>query len=73
VNTVHSGMAPLTVIALGTMGIRLAKEEVVGRSEYVCYAGLAVSIVGLWPVRAYAIVAVAARQKRVSSDREETP
>lgn len=48
VNTVHSGMAPLTVIALGAMGIRLTKEEVVGRSEYACYAGLAVSLVGLW-------------------------
>jgi drug/metabolite transporter (DMT)-like permease len=48
VNTVHSGMAPLTVVALAAVGIRLTKEEVVNRREYACYAGLALSLVGLW-------------------------
>jgi drug/metabolite transporter (DMT)-like permease len=50
VNTVHSGMAPLTVIALAAAGIRLTKEEeeVVSRREYACYIGLMLSLVGLW-------------------------
>ena len=47
-NTVHSGMAPLTVIALAAGGIRLTKDEVVSRREYACYIGLALSLVGLW-------------------------
>jgi len=50
VNTVHSGMAPLTVIVLAALGIRLTEEEeeVVSRREYACYAGLTLSLVGLW-------------------------
>jgi drug/metabolite transporter (DMT)-like permease len=48
VNTVHSGMAPLTVIALAAVGIRLTKKEVVNRREYACYTGIALSLVGLW-------------------------
>jgi len=49
VNTVHSGMAPLTVVALAAVGIRLTKEEeVVSRREYACYAGVTLSLVGLW-------------------------
>jgi hypothetical protein len=30
------------------LGIRLTKEEVVSRQEYAFYAGLTVSVVGLW-------------------------
>jgi drug/metabolite transporter (DMT)-like permease len=49
VNTVHSGMAPLTVVALAAAGIRLTKkEEFVSRREYACYAGLTLSLAGLW-------------------------
>jgi len=48
VNTLHSGMAPLTVVALAAVGIPLAKEELVSRREYACYAGLTLSLVGLW-------------------------
>jgi drug/metabolite transporter (DMT)-like permease len=48
VNTVHSGMGPLTVVALAAVGIRLTKDEAVSRREYACYAGLALSLVGLW-------------------------
>jgi drug/metabolite transporter (DMT)-like permease len=48
VNTVHSGMAPLTVIALAAVGIRLTQKEVVSRREYACYIGLTLSLVGLW-------------------------
>jgi drug/metabolite transporter (DMT)-like permease len=48
VNTVHSGMAPLTVIALAAVGIRLTKKEVVSRREYAFYVGLTLSLVGLW-------------------------
>ncbi len=48
VNTMHSGMGPLTVIALGACGIRLAKPSVVGRREALGYAGIALSLVGLW-------------------------
>lgn len=48
VNTVHSGMAPLTVIGLAAVGIRITKQETVGSREYVCYAGLALSLVCLW-------------------------
>src|SRR5882724_2533326 len=33
VNTVHSGMGPLTVIALAAGGVRLAKPGVIGRGE----------------------------------------
>jgi drug/metabolite transporter (DMT)-like permease len=48
VNTLHSGMAPLTVVALAGAGIRLTKEEAVSRREYACYAGLTLSLVALW-------------------------
>jgi len=48
VNTVHSGMAPLTVIALGACGIQIAKPEAVGAKEYACYAGLLLSLAALW-------------------------
>lgn len=48
VNTVHSGMAPLTVIALAAVGSRAAKKPKVTRPEYAAYAGIALSIAGLW-------------------------
>jgi drug/metabolite transporter (DMT)-like permease len=48
VNTVHSGMGPLTVIALATCGVRLAKPGVIGRGELWSYGGIALAIVGLW-------------------------
>jgi drug/metabolite transporter (DMT)-like permease len=48
VNTVHSGMGPLTVVALAACGVRLAKPGVVGRGELWSYAAIAVSIVALW-------------------------
>ena len=48
VNTVHSGMGPLTVVALAACGVRLAKPGVVGRGELWSYAALAGSIGALW-------------------------
>ena len=33
VNTVHSGMGPLTVIALAASGARLARPSIIGRGE----------------------------------------
>jgi drug/metabolite transporter (DMT)-like permease len=51
VNTVHSGMAPLTVVALASFNVRLAKPQHVGRWEYLGYAGIALSLVALaWVV-----------------------
>jgi drug/metabolite transporter (DMT)-like permease len=48
VNTIHSGMGPLTVVVLGWFGIRLAKATPIGMMEYLGYAGIAASIAGLW-------------------------
>jgi hypothetical protein len=48
VNTVHSGMGPLTVLALATCGMQLAKPGVVRRRELCGYAGIALSIAALW-------------------------
>jgi len=51
VNTLHSGMGPLTVVALAALGVRLAKTDQVGWSEYFGYAGIALSLVALaWVV-----------------------
>jgi len=47
VNTLHSGMAPLTVIALGAFGVRLAKAEPIGWAEYFGYCGIAISMMAL--------------------------
>ena len=47
VNTLHSGMGPLTVVALAAFGVRLAKTEHVGWAEYLGYAGIALSLVAL--------------------------
>ena len=48
VNTIHSAMGPLTVVVLGSFGIRLAQMPKVGWIENLGYAGIAASIVGLW-------------------------
>jgi drug/metabolite transporter (DMT)-like permease len=48
VNTIHSGMGPLTVFVLGIFGIRLAQARPGGIAEKFGYAGIAVSIAGLW-------------------------
>jgi drug/metabolite transporter (DMT)-like permease len=48
VNTIHSGMGPLTVVVLGWFGIRLAQARPVSRLENIGYAGIAASIIGLW-------------------------
>ena len=51
VNTMHSGMGPLTVVALAALGVRLAKTDHVGWPEYFGYAGIALSLVALaWVV-----------------------
>jgi drug/metabolite transporter (DMT)-like permease len=47
VNTIHSGMAPLTVVALAAFGLRLAKTGDVGRWEMAGYAAIALSLVAL--------------------------
>lgn len=53
VNTVHSGMGPLTVLAVAAFGARLAQAEQVGRLEYLGYAGIAMSLLALaWVVLA---------------------
>ncbi|SRR6266545_2151188 len=48
VTTLHSGMGPLTVIALAACGVRLSKPTVIGRQEALGYAGIALSLAGLW-------------------------
>jgi drug/metabolite transporter (DMT)-like permease len=51
VNTIHSAMGPLTVVALGACGIKLAKPKAIGRLEYAGYAGIAASVAALcWVV-----------------------
>jgi drug/metabolite transporter (DMT)-like permease len=55
VNTLHSGMGPLTVVALAGLGVRLAKpgpdNNRVGWWEYLGYWGIALSMLGLgWVV-----------------------
>jgi drug/metabolite transporter (DMT)-like permease len=48
VNTLHSGIGPLTVIALSALGWHITKPSPVRKAEYVCYAGLAGSLAFLW-------------------------
>jgi drug/metabolite transporter (DMT)-like permease len=51
VNTIHSAMGPLTVVALGACGLSLAKPDRIGRIEYAGYAGIAISVAALcWVV-----------------------
>src|SRR4051794_2275391 len=41
VNTLHSGMGPLTVVVMAAFGARLARTGHVGWMEYLGYAGIA--------------------------------
>jgi drug/metabolite transporter (DMT)-like permease len=41
-------MGPLTVVVLCARGVTLAKPGAIGRIEYAGYAGIAVSVAGLW-------------------------
>lgn len=53
VNTLHSGVGPLTVLVLSAFGVHIARPSSVRPAEYVCYAGLAASLVFLcWIVLA---------------------
>jgi drug/metabolite transporter (DMT)-like permease len=48
VNTLHSGMGPLTVISLAAFGVRLAKIDEIFWGEYFGHAVMAISLVALW-------------------------
>jgi drug/metabolite transporter (DMT)-like permease len=48
VNTLHSGMGPLTVVVMGGLGMRLAKAGHIGRAEMLSYVGIALSLAALW-------------------------
>jgi uncharacterized membrane protein len=48
VNTLHSGMGPLTVIMLALLGLNITKPAAVRFGEYVCYAGLALVPAAMW-------------------------
>ena len=51
VNTIHSAMGPLTVVALGSAGVALAKPKPLGRVECAGYVGIAASVAALrWVV-----------------------
>lgn len=50
VNAVHSGMAPLTVIALAAFGGTLAQSKTMRRRERVAYGGIALSLLALGAV-----------------------
>ena len=51
VNTLHSGMGPLTVVALAALGARLAKTDEIGWGQYFGHAAMAASLVALcWVV-----------------------
>jgi len=48
VNTMHSGVGPLTVVFLSAFGLLVAKPSRVRSAEYLCYAGLGGSLAFLW-------------------------
>lgn len=48
VNTIHSGMGPLTVATMGALGFKLAQSKNLSRGEAVSYAGIGLSLVALW-------------------------
>ncbi|HEV2570204.1 MAG TPA: hypothetical protein VGU72_00590 [Beijerinckiaceae bacterium] len=50
VNTIHSGMAPLTVLALAAFGIKLGGSGATNRLERLSYGVMAASLVALWVV-----------------------
>ena len=48
VNTLHSGIGPLTVIALAFAGFSIAGKSELSRAEGWCHAGVALTLAGLW-------------------------
>jgi drug/metabolite transporter (DMT)-like permease len=48
VNTLHSGMAPLTVVALAAFGARLAPSGTLSWGEYLANCAVALAMIGLW-------------------------
>ncbi len=62
VNTLHSAIAPLTVVVLGVFGMSIVGKSATNRTERFCYFGLAASIVALW------WVTLSGRSGLVSSD-----
>jgi len=48
VNTLHSAIGPLIVVALGAFGFMNVTKSTTSRAERLCYAGLAASIAALW-------------------------
>ncbi|MBI3436115.1 MAG: hypothetical protein HY056_13745 [Proteobacteria bacterium] len=48
VNTIHSGMGPLTIVAMGYFGISLAQAPQACRVERTFYAAIALSLAALW-------------------------
>ena len=48
VNTLHSGAGPLTVVVLAAFGIHIARPSPMRHVEYLCYAGIALSLFFLW-------------------------
>lgn len=48
VNTLHSGIGPLTVLVLAAAGSPLARHGRVARLEATCHGGLLVSLAWLW-------------------------
>jgi drug/metabolite transporter (DMT)-like permease len=50
VNALHSGLGPLTVVALGLAGFKIAGPQNWNRVESLCYAGLAATLGFLWLV-----------------------
>jgi drug/metabolite transporter (DMT)-like permease len=53
VNTLHSGAGPLTVVVMAAFGIHIARPSPMRRIEYICYLGIAASLLFLgWVVLA---------------------
>ena len=50
VNTLHSGIGPLTVIALGLAGFSIAGKVSMGRLEWACHSGVALTLAAIWIV-----------------------
>ena len=48
VNTLHSAIGPLTVVALGVCGLFKFPRSTTSQPERLCYIGLAASIAALW-------------------------
>ncbi len=50
VNTLHSGIGPLTVIMLAMAGFAIAGKSEITRTEAWCHAGTVVTLAGVWVV-----------------------